>query len=499
MAQIKAQQDQEHENSSAPERKPRQRNAIAAPGKLEPPTDQLQERARTESLESISEDDSITDDISISTFTDDTSNLDIKDIAGTGMQKLSQKEKREAKQAAKISKAQETALRNKARVVNDILESDIVAVAVAIHGDSTESVVLKTVGNNGGHSPDIDYDLVAENIGYNCALKMHVKWLRKEAKQSHPSQREKTAATSSPCSRTAADKYSPELKEIMTKLCVNIDLKVRKKTAELIRKLAIAVEDDITTCLNDESATMVRAAGYWRYVNKGIYNKMIRNNEFVNWKTGENLVKAANSDTRLSLSSTGPAGAGDEEADKEEQEKNIEDLADAAESDSPPETPTESCISTNVNMILTPTTPRAPSQPLSLATNLTTTPSSSTVSGALEPSSPGWISVTHASNRKHSTPKKHKPASAGPRVLKVVRPSSIGVANGSRKPSASYGEREAAWTKMHRTRKPTTLTAQSRLCSGAVGAGSGRFSMDAMYHVLEDDDGGGGEDCEANW
>jgi hypothetical protein len=64
-----------------------------------------------------------------------------------------------------------------------------------------------------------------------------------------------------------------------------------KERLSLAVKLADSVFADNEAVANEARETMKREAGYWRYVNRGIYNAMVRNHEIVNWETGEKLVQ----------------------------------------------------------------------------------------------------------------------------------------------------------------------------------------------------------------
>ncbi|KAL2003225.1 hypothetical protein VTN02DRAFT_4632 [Thermoascus thermophilus] len=66
-----------------------------------------------------------------------------------------------------------------------------------------------------------------------------------------------------------------------------------KERKILIGKLGYAIKADIETVANEAKETMKRQTAYWKYVNKKMYNNMARNNELVNWETGEKLHELA--------------------------------------------------------------------------------------------------------------------------------------------------------------------------------------------------------------
>ncbi|KAL2011148.1 hypothetical protein VTN00DRAFT_3866 [Thermoascus crustaceus] len=77
---------------------------------------------------------------------------------------------------------------------------------------------------------------------------------------------------------------------IISKLGVNPPIDEGSKERRiLIGKLGYAIKADIETVANEAKETMKRQTAYWRYVNKKMYNNMVRNNELVNWETGEKL------------------------------------------------------------------------------------------------------------------------------------------------------------------------------------------------------------------
>ncbi|KAL8658834.1 MAG: hypothetical protein Q9226_000767 [Calogaya cf. arnoldii] len=62
-----------------------------------------------------------------------------------------------------------------------------------------------------------------------------------------------------------------------------------KERAALMKQLKTAIRDDIDKVENENRDTMMRMAGYWRYVNRKTYNFMVRNNQIWDWTTGQKL------------------------------------------------------------------------------------------------------------------------------------------------------------------------------------------------------------------
>ncbi|KAL8809468.1 MAG: hypothetical protein Q9200_003395 [Gallowayella weberi] len=62
-----------------------------------------------------------------------------------------------------------------------------------------------------------------------------------------------------------------------------------KQRNSLLKQLRIVIKDDINKVENENRDTMMRMAGYWRYVNRKTYNYMVRENKIWDWATGQKL------------------------------------------------------------------------------------------------------------------------------------------------------------------------------------------------------------------
>ncbi|KAL8807283.1 MAG: hypothetical protein Q9182_000788 [Xanthomendoza sp. 2 TL-2023] len=62
-----------------------------------------------------------------------------------------------------------------------------------------------------------------------------------------------------------------------------------KQRSSLLRQLRSVIKDDINKVENENRDTMMRMAGYWRYVNRKTYNYMVRENKIWDWATGQKL------------------------------------------------------------------------------------------------------------------------------------------------------------------------------------------------------------------
>jgi hypothetical protein len=83
----------------------------------------------------------------------------------------------------------------------------------------------------------------------------------------------------------------PRMTAILRGLGFNIaePLYRSKKCKCLLDRLRQAIHVDLVSVENEDRETMMRKAGYWRYVNRRTYNAMVRNNQIWDWATGAKL------------------------------------------------------------------------------------------------------------------------------------------------------------------------------------------------------------------
>lgn len=62
-----------------------------------------------------------------------------------------------------------------------------------------------------------------------------------------------------------------------------------KERTNLLKQLRSIIRDDLDKDKNENRDTMMRMAGYWRYVNRKTYNYMVRENKIWDWATGQKL------------------------------------------------------------------------------------------------------------------------------------------------------------------------------------------------------------------
>ncbi|KAI9836653.1 MAG: hypothetical protein M1819_001287 [Sarea resinae] len=78
---------------------------------------------------------------------------------------------------------------------------------------------------------------------------------------------------------------------ILARLGVQQSSSGSKQRKGLAEKLSQAIRGDLDVVDNENRETMMRMAGYWRYVNKKTYNHMVENNTIWDWHTGARLAR----------------------------------------------------------------------------------------------------------------------------------------------------------------------------------------------------------------
>ena len=82
----------------------------------------------------------------------------------------------------------------------------------------------------------------------------------------------------------------PEITSILEQLGITpTPFHASKERSALVKQLRSAIKDDIEKIENENRDTMMRMAGYWRYVNRKTYNFMVRQNRIWDWATGQKL------------------------------------------------------------------------------------------------------------------------------------------------------------------------------------------------------------------
>ncbi|MCJ1429130.1 hypothetical protein MMC29_007043 [Sticta canariensis] len=110
---------------------------------------------------------------------------------------------------------------------------------------------------------------------------------------------EKHNGISSPRSRTPLD--GSQMSAILNRLGISTSAAsngTKERTSRLVR-LCSAIKKDLDCIENENRETMMRMAGYWRYVNRRTYNAMVRNKELWDWATGAKLEEIEEEESEL--------------------------------------------------------------------------------------------------------------------------------------------------------------------------------------------------------
>lgn len=89
-------------------------------------------------------------------------------------------------------------------------------------------------------------------------------------------------------------KTPEEERALLEPMLANLGIRTRvfrptKERKNLFARLQTTIVGDLEAFENEQAETMIRMAGYWRYVNRRTYNQMVRNNELWDWATGQKL------------------------------------------------------------------------------------------------------------------------------------------------------------------------------------------------------------------
>ncbi|MCJ1375074.1 hypothetical protein MMC20_006308 [Loxospora ochrophaea] len=169
----------------------------------------------------------------------------------------------------------------------------------------TQVLQLLQVGVEGKSSEDgqgitdalLNNSIIAENIAFAGRLfKYGTLQAENRAKKFH----DEHASPKHPSESTLFDQDGA-----MTLVCSNLGIRSSslhksKPCKALLKTLTDAIREDLTITENEARETMMRTAGYWRYVNKRTYNAMVRRNELWDWKTGEKLDEISEPDSDMS-------------------------------------------------------------------------------------------------------------------------------------------------------------------------------------------------------
>jgi len=196
---------------------------------------------------------------------------------------------KEAKRGQKLKKMERKMAKSQSRV-KVISTEDIRRIADAIHPTTGGGGTLNAQSHSRQNSDDpLDSKLVADNVAYVSATSEYYKSRMRKDYGAKKAVKSKTAPPQTPPAtptRPSTDETVSVLARLNVKVIVLVASKERKS---LVAKLQDAIHTDLTIMDNEDRDTMMREAGYFRYVNRRTYNAMIRNNQIWDWVSGRKL------------------------------------------------------------------------------------------------------------------------------------------------------------------------------------------------------------------
>ena len=207
---------------------------------------------------------------------------------------------KESKRAKKLQKAEKKMAKSQSRV-KVISSEDIARIAEAIHLNTRRT--LSTKPQSRQNSDDlVSIKTVTENIGLVSHTSDHNRIpIRKDHGDTKRAAKPKGGGGGSGGGRPQAPtRHShsadeTEIKAILERLNIHPTTPLApsgcssRDRKSLVTKLQDAIRTDLTIIENEDRDTMMREAGYFRYVNRRTYNAMVRNNQIWDWVSGWKL------------------------------------------------------------------------------------------------------------------------------------------------------------------------------------------------------------------
>ena len=187
---------------------------------------------------------------------------------------------KEIKSGKKLKKAERRQVKYQSRV-KVISTEDIRRIAAAIHPTTAVTLGAQSPWHQNSDNL-ISSQVVADNVAYVAhTSRYHQSRIRRE----HGAGGKKQTPTTPTPGRTV-DETASILSRLNVKVCV---LAASKERKSIVAKLQDAIRTDLAIADNEARDTMMREAGYFRYVNRRTYNAMIRNNQIWDWVSGRKL------------------------------------------------------------------------------------------------------------------------------------------------------------------------------------------------------------------
>lgn len=167
------------------------------------------------------------------------------------------------------------------RVVTPVLMEKIHA---TLHPES-QSLEDKSDRQGDGNNAALSQQIIDDNLSYNTAC-----FKPASTRQSVHTKKLLKANGTAKISSKVPQNEGPEMAAILEQLdIVPVSTRPSKERVALLKHLRSSIRDDINKVENENRDTMMRMAGYWRYVNRKTYNFMVRNNQIWDWTTGQKL------------------------------------------------------------------------------------------------------------------------------------------------------------------------------------------------------------------
>ena len=247
--------------------------------------------------------------------------------SGTNPLKLTKAEARSAKRAAKSTSSQQKSLRNQSRHPVTIKSTDIEHVHLTLHGElpSTPNGNASDMGSRHPLATDkCIEDVIDRNRAYVANISQHKAWLLKCVGSRKKQEREKRVRRQrleEGLSVSEEKGWVDEVEEVeglvdavLVKFGIALSvsggssasvnavghgaeagLATPKRSAGgsvsarrdvVVAQLRALVGEDLIKFENEQRQTCIRAGGFWRYVGKSVFERMMEVTRGLDWKTG---------------------------------------------------------------------------------------------------------------------------------------------------------------------------------------------------------------------
>ena len=244
--------------------------------------------------------------------------------------KLTKAETRYAKRAAKSTRSQQKSLRNQHRHLVTIKSTDVEHVHVVLHGELPSATNGSATDVGSRHPLATDKcieDVMNRNRAYVANITQHKAWLLKSVDGRKKQEREKRVrrqrmeeglSVSEEKGWVDDGEEGERLDEVVDAVLVKFGIalsvsggssasvngaghrsgnetatpkrsaggSVSARRDVVVAQLRALVVDDLIKFENEQRQTCIRAGGFWRYVGKSVFERMMEVTRGLDWKTG---------------------------------------------------------------------------------------------------------------------------------------------------------------------------------------------------------------------